>query len=171
MSNEEILLEILDKVNLTEDSFMDSLIRGQMTKAGISLGVTLLVSLIVINLFIRFNKEFNIIENIAEAFKMLKPNAFGKDSRFGEDEKKEEKRRPGYYDDNDVTFQDIIDSLHNFFSSTKLSKYIISIIIAWIELGWVMKFITLTVSNTILLINCFIAPQKVFIDYLVSVFK
>lgn len=164
MNAQETLLEILKELQIGEDSFMQSFVNAQMVSSISKLVFSIIFLVALIGFFKFFNNQFNIITNTKELLLLLK----GEKLPIKEEEYKEKEHIENSSEE--LTFSECMGYINRFINKYSITRYFLTIIIVWTEISWFMQLVTTIICNITLLINCFIAPYKILMDYLNGLF-
>lgn len=158
MENEEILIKILEQLKMGKETFINSVVKGEMINAGILLGVNFIALIVLIVLFKKFNTTFYIKENVNKLLEIFTGVL------------KREEYKPKRDSDKTFTEIDFFKELNNWLNNHKIWRNIGTVIVVWIEFKWIIIVIGNLVKNFIILMNCYYAPEKILMDYLSSLF-
>lgn len=158
----EILTKILEELQINGTEFQQKIVIGELVKSGIWFLVNLVVFIIAIKLFKRLNEELYLKENIMQILECMKNY---KNTDFGY-KKKEEKERKF----EEEPFMEMYQNFKAWISKAPIHRIIITLFLLYIEIKSIFFFATKIISYMIVVINCFVAHEKVVLDYLANLF-
>lgn len=165
MSNQEILLKILEELNIGNAEFQSSIITGQMVSGVIYAAFYFILMIVLIKFIKKFNEDFYIKENLDDIFKKLK-NVVDKRNQNVEPDYE----RYSDFDYRNASFSDYIKQIKIFLQNRNFTAKLITLILVYLEIKYVFRCVMLLLSNVVIALSCYLAPEKVILDYLSDLF-
>lgn len=156
----KLLFDILELLKINSAEYQNEIVRGQIIRTGISLAVLLILTFVFVYIVRKYNEEFCIKDNVLNILNVMKDYSGRKDMNTNVE----------YTDTLSNAFNEVIDEIKHFLHGHFFWRIAITIMSVWIEISWTIKLIFTITDKIIMLVNCFYAPSKVFVDYISTLF-
>ncbi len=160
----DILIKILEELQINGSEFQNQIVTGELIQSGILLVFNLIILIVAIKFFMNINQELYLKENIIQIFATMKNY-----KNVNTDYKKKPQEEESKKKESDP-FQELFNSIKQWMNKAPINRMFATIILLYFELKVFFAFVNNVVNQAIIVINCFVASEKVVLDYLANLF-
>lgn len=159
----DILIKILEELQINGTDFQTQIVIGELVQAGILFAFNLVFLVIIIKFLKNINQELFLKENLTQIFATMKNY---KNTDIDYTKKNEQKGKPEFED----PFKEMWYYIKEWINKASINRILITLILIYIEVKVFFFFVNNMIHQTIIIINCFVASEKVVLDYLANLF-
>lgn len=157
----EVLIKILEELQINGIEFQQQIVIGELIGASLQFIFSLIILVIGIKFFRSLNQDLYLRENITQIFATMK-NYKNTDSNYKKQEKDENKIED--------PFKEMYIMFKEWVNKAPIHRILITLLLVYIEVKAFFFFATNMITQAIIVINCFVSPEKVVLDYLANLF-
>lgn len=160
----DVLIKILEELKINGTEFQSQIVMGELIQAGALFAFNLILLIVAIKFFKEINQELYLKENLIQIFSIMKNYKNVENADYKK--KKEQEDKPEF----DDALKEMWYDFKTWCNKAPINRICITLLMVYIEVKVFFFFANNMIHNLTIVINCFVASEKVVLDYLANLF-